>query len=137
MLNKRSPLFAALVLALPLAGCAMTGSLFEEEAMTPYGGSKQHPIKVQGGQASVENCGLWPEDLANTTSNEMAYNHGCAVQSNIAAMTAYPNDLVRMRRMGPKPAFNRVKAISDMTSTDTATASPAAPAAGSPVAAGP
>jgi type IV pilus biogenesis protein CpaD/CtpE len=89
-------------LSLPLAGCA-TDTMFADDAPKPYGGSKMHPIKVQNGRAYVENCGEWPNNLADTESNQMQVNHGCAVQSNIAAMAAYPSDLIGKKRKLPKP----------------------------------
>ena len=78
-----------LVLALPLVGC-VTDPEIETQAFRPHGGSKQHPIKVVNGKAQVADCGEWTEDTSYTSSNEMAENHGCAVQANIAAMAAYP-----------------------------------------------
>jgi hypothetical protein len=88
--------------AMPLAGC-VTDNMFADESSRPYGGSKMHPIKVENGRASVENCGEWPSNVADTETNEMHANHGCAVQSNIAAMAAYPSDLAGKRRKLPKP----------------------------------
>jgi type IV pilus biogenesis protein CpaD/CtpE len=82
-----------LALALPLAGCA-ADNYFEDEAFEPYGGSKQHPIRVVNGKAVVDECGKWPKNLADTSDNDLSYNHGCAVQANIAAMAADPKDLV-------------------------------------------
>lgn len=116
-------------LGLPLAGCA-SDNFFADEAATPYGGSKLHPIKVSGGKAHVADCGLWPENVADSASNEMSYNHGCAVQSNIAAMAAYPSDLVHLRKMSRKPAFNRVGGVKSLAS-GSAGAAAAAPAASS------
>jgi pilus assembly protein CpaD len=104
MYKSRLNLLAVAVLAcaLPLGGCA-TDSMFADETITPYGGSKQHPIKVANGKATVEGCGEWSENLADSEDNTMAANHGCAVQSNIAAMAAYPSDLIGNKRRLPKP----------------------------------
>lgn len=99
-LNLLAP--CLLVLAMPLAGC-MTDPEIETQAFRPHGGSKQHPIKVVNGRAVVENCGEWTEDVSYTATNEMAENHGCAVQANIAAMAAYPADLTGKNRKLPKP----------------------------------
>jgi type IV pilus biogenesis protein CpaD/CtpE len=88
--------------ATPLAGCA-TDDLYAEQPLVPYGGSKMHPIKVVNGRAVVEKCGMWPEDLTETQNNTMNPNHGCAVQSNIAAMAAYPADLGGKNRNLPRP----------------------------------
>jgi hypothetical protein len=100
--HKKSLSTAVLLLALPLAGC-VSDNMYADEAISPYGGSKLHPIKVVDGKAVVENCGDWSENRADTASNKMAASHGCAVQANIAAMTAYPNDLVGTGRKRPKP----------------------------------
>lgn len=59
-------------------------------------------------QARVQSrCGLWPQDLgvsdaAFNLRNEPYWNHGCAMQSNVAAQVVDPVDLVRGRT--PTPA---------------------------------
>ena len=93
----------ALIAAISLAGCAGDSFLAADDTYSPYGGSKQHPIKVAKGKAYVENCGAWPKDLGDTSDNKMPANHGCAVQSNIAAMAAYPDDLTGKRKKLPPP----------------------------------
>jgi type IV pilus biogenesis protein CpaD/CtpE len=95
-------LMLSVVLAAPLAGCA-NDLLAEDDKLQPYGASKAHPILVQNGKASVPDCGMWPDNLADTSSNELNPNHGCAVQANIAAMAAYPEDLIGGNRHHPKP----------------------------------
>jgi type IV pilus biogenesis protein CpaD/CtpE len=127
--------FAALLLlaTLPLAGCA-ADNFFADETISPYGGSKQHPIKVANGKASVEDCGQWPENVGDTETNELHANHGCAVQSNIAAMAAYPQDLIGNNRRLPRPLGDiQYTAIKKITggSEDTA-AAPAAAATPTP-----
>jgi type IV pilus biogenesis protein CpaD/CtpE len=114
-----------LLAALPLAGCALD-DITKESALEPYGGSKAHPIHVRGNQAMVEPCGQWPEDMTVTHHNQMNYNHGCAVQSNIAAMAAYPRDLVQPRRMTMPPAEGRVKAVKKIYSTESSSGGSAA-----------
>jgi type IV pilus biogenesis protein CpaD/CtpE len=99
--QKKSLSTALLLLALPMAGCA-SDNMFADESITPYGGSKMHPIKVVNGRAVVENCGDWSDNRADTEANEMSANHGCAVQANIAAMAAYPSDLAGNVRKRPK-----------------------------------
>ena len=102
---------ALLILALPLAGCAADQWAADEEPLVPYGGSKTHAIKVVGNIASVDECGQWPIDASESNNNAMMPNHGCAVQANIAAMAAYPQDLVKARKMGRAPAESRVAAV--------------------------
>jgi type IV pilus biogenesis protein CpaD/CtpE len=101
MFNHSKNTLAIALLSLALAGC-VTDEMYTTD-ISPYGGSKMHPIKVSGGKAYVEGCGQWPHNIADTESNEMHDNHGCAVQSNIAAMAAYPSDLVGKKRKLPKP----------------------------------
>jgi pilus assembly protein CpaD len=43
--------------------------------------------------AHTKECGDWSVDSADTGLNEPMPNHGCAVQANIAAMIADPEDL--------------------------------------------
>lgn len=120
---NKSAMFAilALVAVFPLAGCVGDNFLAEDDTYSPYGGSKQHPIKVAGGKAYVENCGVWPKDLGDTADNEMPANHGCAVQSNIAAMVAYPDDLTGRRNQLPPPLgviqYVAVKKITEPSSS--------------------
>ncbi len=112
--------------ALALAGCALD-DFAKDETMAPYGGSKLHPIVVANGKASVDECGDWSRNRASTLDNEMSANHGCAVQSNIAAMVANPNDLVHARRMSPTPSYSRMTAINGLASAAAAASSSSAP----------
>lgn len=115
---------AMLCLALPLAGC-VTDEMYTSD-ITPYGGSKMHPIKVSGGKAYVEDCGEWPHNLADTESNELNHNHGCAVQANIAAMAAYPADFAGKRKLA-KPLgdiqYTAIKRITESSSTSSSSTS--------------
>jgi hypothetical protein len=126
---SRSLAPALLVLALPLAGCITDDWAKDDEAFKPYGGSKTHPIAVAGNKATVEGCGNWSVDAGDAENNQFMPNHGCAVQSNIAAMTAYPQDLVRLRRMSRAPAEGRV-AAARKTSTAAEGSSPTATTSG-------
>jgi hypothetical protein len=114
---------AVLSLSVGLAGCALD-DFAKEDTFEPYGGSKQHAIQVVNGKAVVKKCGDWSENAAESSDNEMAENHGCAVQSNIAAMSANPNDLVRARKMPRAAAFSRTSAIKKLGG-DSASAAPA------------
>lgn len=57
--------------------------------------------------ATVGPCGVWPEDLGPSVNNpgylenKPYYNHGCAVQRNLAAMVENPADLVQPRAETP------------------------------------
>jgi|JI7StandDraft_1071085.scaffolds.fasta_scaffold506265_2 type IV pilus biogenesis protein CpaD/CtpE len=89
----RTLAFAALA-AVILSGCAGDNFLSEDDIYAANSGPQQHPIKVSRGRAHVDGCGVWAEDAGHTSQNELMSNHGCAVQTNIAAMTANPEDLV-------------------------------------------
>lgn len=101
-----------------LAGCALD-DFAKEDTFEPYGGSKQHAIQVVNGKAVVDKCGDWSENITDTGENQMMANHGCAVQSNIAAMAAKPTDLVRARKMSRSPAFARTPAIDGLSGSST------------------
>ena len=117
-----------LVMAMPLAGCMTDDWAQDDNAFKPYGGSKAHPIAVVGNKASVQGCGEWTRDGADVGDNQLLPNHGCAVQANIAAMTAYPQDLVKLRRMSRTPAESRVAAIKALSGAPTTSSAAAAPA---------
>jgi Pilus biogenesis CpaD protein (pilus_cpaD) len=118
-----------LVLTLPLAGCVADQWAADDAPPVPYGGSKAHPIKVVGNKASVENCGDWSVDSTESYENTILPNHGCAVQANIAAMAAYPQDLVKLRRMSRKPAEPRVAGIKVISAPTVASATSSSPLA--------
>lgn len=61
--------------------------------------------------AVTKECGDWSEDLGSTYSNAAHPNFGCAMQHNIAAMVANPEDLERPRAMGPVLAGNRTETM--------------------------
>lgn len=63
--------------------------------------------------AGTENCGRWPEDLAETTENRNYANFGCAYQKNLAAQLANPTDIVGPRRKAPIDASRRGKVLDD------------------------
>jgi len=62
--------------------------------------------------AVTDQCGQWPEDLAdNTVMNRNWHNFGCATQNNLAAQIANPMDLIAPRGMAPIDAARRSKVI--------------------------
>ena len=101
--------------AVTVAACNHTG----EEAFANYPNDyrQRHPIIVTPRTAYVASeCGLWPHDLGqgdtlNGWSNKPSYNHGCATQSNLAAMVANPNDLLGPRAEGPPDAARRASVL--------------------------
>jgi len=74
-----------------------------------YSGSAESPVVVSYIRtwAVTQECGNWDEDLAITYSNAGYANFGCAVQNNVAAMVANPNDLVMPRTETPSDPMRR------------------------------
>ncbi len=91
---------AGLGIAMVLSACT-ADQYAAESNYQPLGGSDRYPIKVVNGKAVTKPCGDWSEDAGNTLSNQPMKNHGCAVQQNIAAMVAEPEDIVNPDKMGP------------------------------------
>lgn len=58
-------------------------------------------------RAQTDQCGRWPEDIADTTDNKHYANFGCSYQNNIAAQIANPADLLGPRKQTPIDAENR------------------------------
>lgn len=86
--------------------------------------------------ARTKPCGNWETDLTDSSANEGASNHGCAVQANIAAMVANPEALVVPNASTPIPANSRVPALTALATGSTGTA-PAASSSSSAAAAAP
>ncbi len=61
--------------------------------------------------AHTKPCGDWSVDATDTGQNQHMSNHGCAVQANIAAMVADPEDFVTPQPVTPVPAPNGTAAI--------------------------
>ena len=61
--------------------------------------------------AVTKECGDWSDNLAGDQYNKSYRNHGCAVQNNIAAMVANPEDFERARPIAPVTAASRSNAI--------------------------
>lgn len=76
-----------------------------------YSGSSRMPIRLsfEHKVAVTKECGDWSEDIGAVTSNEPHSNFGCAIQNNVAAMVANPNDFEQPRAMGPLMAGNRTE----------------------------
>lgn len=70
--------------------------------------------------AHTKPCGDWSMDLTQSSQNIDMPNHGCAVQSNIAAMLSNPEDAVAPQAVTPGQAAsgtNAIKKISNGSST--------------------
>ncbi len=115
--------FAGLVAAgLFLSGCTAHDIALEEK-YEPYAGSDRYPIKVAHGKAHVKPCGDWSDDQTYKPLNDNLSNHGCAVQSNIAAMVSDPNDFVRPGRMPPADSSLRTTAFINANTSQSASSS--------------
>jgi pilus assembly protein CpaD len=108
--------------------------------MASYRGASSGPIKVTVKKlhARTAPCGEWPEDLSRTQLNDLSYNHGCAVQSNIAAMVANPGDFVTSAPLDPPYATGSVAAIEALpdartgASSSGSSSSSSSPSSGAP-----
>jgi len=58
-------------------------------------------------KASLEPCGDWSANAADTSANLTMPNFGCATQHNLAAMVADPRDLVTLRTLDAADATRR------------------------------
>jgi hypothetical protein len=102
--NRLLAMTLAAAVCLPLAGCLNAGDPWGEGSMA-YTADEMYPA------AARKPCGQeWP-DLANDESNHFSPNHGCAVNSNIAAMIANPNALTHPKPLGPTPGNTAAAAI--------------------------
>jgi type IV pilus biogenesis protein CpaD/CtpE len=123
---KRFPthmqLAACLLASGLLAGCT-ADQVAMEQKYQPYAGSEEYPIHLHGGKASVKPCGNWLKDTTSDATNDLASNHGCAVQSNIAAMISDPSDLKHSGKMGPVNSALRTPIFIEEGTEGTKTAS--------------
>jgi pilus assembly protein CpaD len=71
--------------------------------------------------AKTKPCGDWSQDATDTAANTHLSSHGCAVQSNIAAMISNPETLVVPSTSDPIRANTRVNAIKALERDTTAT----------------
>ena len=62
-------------------------------------------------RAAVPQCGTQWGSLGRTGDNQSSANFGCAVNANLAAQIADPNDLLGPRRMTPADATQRGEAL--------------------------
>lgn len=68
--------------------------------------------------AVTKECGDWSENLSGNQFNEAYPNQGCAIQQNIAAMVANPEDFERPRAMTPVIGSTRSAVIKKYNSGD-------------------
>lgn len=113
---------ALIGLALAASACRNGGAEIDDYYM-PAAHYERYPIKVKHkdgrAYAVTKECGAWPEDLAETGSNQPFTNFGCAHQQNIAAVVSRPEDLERPRREGRSDPMRRSKMIDKYRLGDT------------------
>ncbi len=78
---------------------ARSGLLLSEDA--PVSGAPLAPstirVVISRVKAGVPGCPDWSRDAGNEFDSNTSSNYGCSTNSNLAAMVADPNDLVRGR----------------------------------------
>jgi pilus assembly protein CpaD len=84
------------------AAAAKRGMLMTDTAPTTPGAIAPGNIRVvvTRSQASVPSCPDWSTTHENNYNSGNHSNHGCSTNSNLAAMVADPEDLVRGRESG-------------------------------------
>ena len=107
-MRNPTPALLALVLAVPLAGCALG----------PRGLDSVHQPVVVGDTATVPGCPDWDHEVGGMQERQSS-NFGCAFNTNIAAMVADPNDLLHGRSDATpaEPATRAVKAWREVEPT--------------------
>jgi pilus assembly protein CpaD len=68
-------------------------------------------VVVSRSEAYVPGCPNWDRASQPDFSNSTSSNFGCAINSNLAAMVANPEDLVRGRASGANDTINNTRAL--------------------------
>jgi pilus assembly protein CpaD len=102
--------------------------------MSTYSAPASAPVQVSyvKAYAHTRPCGDWSQDATHSSTNMQMPNHGCAVQSNIAAMIANPEHIVAPAPSSLPTGTAAVSAIDAMSTASTSTSSSSAPAAATP-----
>jgi pilus assembly protein CpaD len=99
-----------------------------------YSGKATDPVRLSFVRISArtDECGDWSVDATDTNYNQVSPNHGCAIQSNIAAMVANPMDFEAPDPMSPAYASTRTTSNRslDSATTDSTASAPADAASG-------
>jgi len=101
--NERAALRMAPQIEATLIGAGVPPKAIERRTYLADPKESEAPIRLAYAAlaASTEPCGSWPDQLANTQSNQNYFNYGCASQNNMAAMVANPLDLLYPRGTSP------------------------------------
>ncbi len=97
-----------------LVGKGIPGPRIIETTYQAAASGDAAPVRLSfvASTAVTDECGQWPEDLAdNTVMNRNWHNFGCATQNNLAAQVANPMDLIAPRGVAPIDAARRSKVI--------------------------
>lgn len=89
-------------------GMVMSASAPITEGVVPQGNIR---VVVSRSQASVPGCPDWSSSRPSNFSNATSSNYGCSINSNLAAMVADPQDLVKGARGSLADPVNASKAI--------------------------
>ena len=73
----------------------------------------QARIVITRSRASVPGCPDWSASSDATLSNGLSSNYGCAINSNLAAMVANPDDLIKGQKGSPDTYIDTSKATID------------------------
>ena len=94
----------------------------------------QARVVILRSRASVRGCPDWSEKSDATLGNGISSNYGCAYNSNLAAMVANPEDLIKGQNGSPDTYINTsaasIKAYSQSVGTKAGTAAAVAPTGG-------
>lgn len=96
-----------------LAEAGVTGSAVGYAAYRASSANSSAPVILTFRRyvASASPCGNWTTDYAFAPNNAHTPNHGCATQSNLAAIIADPADLLGPREWDPAYAPRRDEVI--------------------------
>jgi pilus assembly protein CpaD len=101
-------------MAQEIAGLLMQSGVSQDMIhMGTYPGPAAAPVQLSyvKAYARTKPCGDWSRDATHNSSNTQMPNHGCAIQSNIAAMIANPEHIAVPAPSSPVPAANGTAAI--------------------------
>ena len=116
--NERAAMGAAREIRTVLAGAGVPHNSIEVRPYRTDDPARLGTLRVNFPRMKAETgpCGLWPDDIGPTVNplheaNRPHWNHGCAVQRNLAAQVDNPADLVQPRAETPALASRRATAI--------------------------
>jgi pilus assembly protein CpaD len=94
------------------------GVSHDQIRMTTYSGAAGGAVRISfvKTHGASRDCGVWDQDLTETSLNEPYTNHGCAVRANMAAMIADPEDIVVPKQVGENPSGNNAAAVDNANS---------------------